>query len=159
MRRITIIFILSIFNQLLYAQVKSTDELFQTAMKLDSLVFKEGFNKCNPSHYNDIISNDLEFYHDIGGITLGKEAFIASVKNNICSIPGKIKRELVPGSMKVYPLYNNKTLYGFIQEGDHEFFENNNGKWNRTGKAKFTHLWIFDHNQWKLKRVLSYDHR
>lgn len=158
MRRIKMIFLLSIFSPMLYAQVKTTDGLYQTAKKLDSLVFEEGFNRCNPSHYDSIISNDLEFYHDVGGVTKGKEAFVTSVKNNICSTPGKVKRELISGSMKVYPLYSNKKLYGFIQEGDHEFFENHKGQWNKTGRAKFTHLWILEDDQWKLKRVLSYDH-
>lgn len=58
---------------MLFSQVEASDELYRTAKKLDSLVFDEGFNKCNPSHYNSIISNDLEFYHDVGGITSGKE--------------------------------------------------------------------------------------
>lgn len=60
--------------------------------------------------------------------------------------------------MKVYPLYNNNVLYGFIQEGDHEFFHNNNGKWENPGRVKFTHLWILEGKEWKLKRVLSYAH-
>ncbi|RXM51489.1 MULTISPECIES: DUF4440 domain-containing protein [unclassified Chryseobacterium] len=158
MRRAYIFIFLSFFSQCIYSQVKNTDDLYLTAKKLDSLIFKEGFNKCNPSHYNTIISDDLEFYHDVGGVSKGKEAFVASVKNNICSTPGKVKRELIPNSMLVYPMYNNKTLYGFIQEGNHEFFENTNGKWNKTGQAKFTHLWILENNQWKLKRVLSYNH-
>ena len=25
--------------------------------------------------------------------------------------------------------------------------------------AKFIHLWILEDNQWKLKRILSYDHK
>lgn len=158
MRRTYIFIFLCFFSQITYSQVKNTDELYLTAKKLDSLLFNEGFNKCNPSHYNTIISDDLEFYHDVGGITKGKEAFVTTVKKNICGIPGKVKRELVPNSMKVFPLYSNKVLYGFIQEGDHEFFLNDNGKWNKTGRAKFTHLWISENNQWKLKRVLSYDH-
>jgi hypothetical protein len=159
MRRIKIVLFLSVISQMFYSQVKTTDELYQTAKKLDSLVFNEGFNKCDSSHYDSIISNDLEFYHDVGGITSGKEAFITSIKNSVCSAPGKVKRVLVPGSMKVYPLYKDKVLYGFIQEGDHEFFHNNNGKWENPGRAKFTHLWILEGKQWKLKRVLSYAHQ
>ncbi|WP_292008171.1 hypothetical protein [Chryseobacterium sp.] len=54
------------FSQNLYSQVKNTDELYKTAQKLDSLIFKEGYNQCNLSHYDSIISNDLEFYHDKG---------------------------------------------------------------------------------------------
>ncbi|GAB0156745.1 hypothetical protein CHRYSEOSP005_20120 [Chryseobacterium sp. Alg-005] len=158
MRKIQILMILSLFSQLMYSQVKPTDELYKTAKKLDSLIFDIGFNKCDLSHYNSIVSNDLEFYHDKGGITSGKEAFIASIKNNICGGPNKVKRELVPNSMKVYPLYNNNVLYAFIQEGEHDFFEFVNGKWNKGSRAKFTILWILEGKDWKMKRVLSYDH-
>jgi hypothetical protein len=65
---------------------------------------------------------------------------------------------MVPGSMKVYPLYNNNVLYAFIQEGEHDFAEFYKGKWNKGSRAKFTILWILDNKNWKMKRVLSYDH-
>ncbi|WP_449401199.1 hypothetical protein [Chryseobacterium wanjuense] len=83
MRKIQIVFLL-ILGQIAYSQVKTTDELYKTAKKLDSLIFDIGFNTCDLSHYDSIISNDLEFYHDKGGITSGKDAFTASIKNNIC---------------------------------------------------------------------------
>lgn len=158
MRKIQILLLL-ILSQIAYSQVKNTDELYKTAKKLDSLIFDIGFNKCDLSHYDSIISEDLEFYHDIGGVTLGKKAFITSAKNNICGSPNKLRRELVANSMKVYPLYKDKTLYGLIQEGNHDFFFSENGTWKKGGRAKFTHLWVLENNQWKLKRVLSYDHQ
>lgn len=157
MRKIQILFLLMV-SQIVFSQVKNTDELYKTAKKLDSLIFDVGFNKCDLSHYDSIVSNDLEFYHDKGGITSGKEAFKASIKNNICGGPNKVKRELIPNSMKVYPLYNNNVLYAFIQEGEHDFAEFYNGKWNKGSRAKFTILWILDGKDWKMKRVLSYDH-
>jgi hypothetical protein len=129
MRKIQIL-VLLILSQIVYSQVKNTDELYKTAKKLDSLIFDIGFNKCDLSHYDSIISDDLEFYHDKGGITSGKAAFTASIKNNICGGPNKVKRELVPNTMKVYPLYNKNVLYGFIEEGEHDFFEYFNNKCN-----------------------------
>lgn len=158
MRKIQFFLILSFFSQMVYSQVKTTDELYKTAKKLDSLIFDIGFNKCDLSHYKSIVSNDLEFYHDKGGITSGEKAFTASIKNNICGGPNKVKRDLVPNSMKVYPLYSNNVLYAFIEEGEHDFFEFSNGKWNQGSRAKFTILWILEDKQWKMKRVLSYDH-
>lgn len=157
MRKIHILLLL-VFSQFIYSQVKETDELYKTAKKLDSLIFDVGFNKCDHSHYDSIISDDLEFYHDIGGVTLGKKAFITSAKNNICGSKNKLKRELIANSMKVYPLHKDKTLYGLIQEGNHNFFFIEDGVWKKAGQAKFTHLWILENNQWKLKRVLSYNH-
>ncbi|MGN7759255.1 nuclear transport factor 2 family protein [Chryseobacterium sp. 22532] len=158
MRKIQFFLILSFVSQMVYSQVKTTDELYKTAKKLDSLVFDVGFNKCDLSHYKSIVSKDLEFYHDKGGITSGEPAFTASIKNNICGSRNKVKRDLVPNSMKVYPLYNNNVLYAFIEEGEHEFFEFSNDKWNQGSRAKFTILWILEDKQWKMKRVLSYDH-
>lgn len=158
MRKIQFLILLSFLSPFLFSQVKTTDELYKTAKKLDSLIFDVGFNKCDLSHYDSIISNDLEFYHDKGGITSGKEAFTASIKNNICGGPNKVRRELVPNSMKVYPLYNNKVLYAFIQEGEHDFAELTNGKWKKGSRAKFTILWILEDKDWKMKRVLSFDH-
>ncbi len=157
MRKIQILLLL-ILSQIIYSQVKNTDELYKTAKKLDSLIFDIGFNQCDLSHYDSIVSDDLEFYHDKGGITSGKAAFVASIKNNICGGPNKVRRELVPNSMKVYPLYNNNVLYAFIQEGEHDFAEFYKGKWNKGSRAKFTILWILDGKDWKMKRVLSYDH-
>lgn len=158
MRKIQFFLILSFFSQMIYSQVKTTDELYKTAKKLDSLIFDIGFNTCDLSHYKSIVSDDLEFYHDKGGITSGEKAFTASIKNNICGGPNKVRRDLVPNSMKVYPLYNNNVLYAFIEEGEHDFFEFSNGKWNQGSRAKFTILWILEDKQWKMKRVLSYDH-
>lgn len=60
--------------------------------------------------------------------------------------------------MKIYPLYNNNVLYAFIQEGEHDFAEFYKGKWNKGSRAKFTILWILEDKNWKMKRVLSYDH-
>ncbi|MFN1215357.1 nuclear transport factor 2 family protein [Chryseobacterium kwangjuense] len=158
MRKIHLLLILGFFSQTIYSQVKTTDELYKTAQKLDSLIFDVGFNKCDLSHYKSIVSDDLEFYHDKGGITSGEKAFTASIKNNICGGPNKVRRDLVPNSMKVYPLYKNNILYAFVQEGEHEFYKFSNGKWVKGSRARFTILWILDDKQWKMKRVLSFDH-
>ncbi|WP_080780161.1 nuclear transport factor 2 family protein [Chryseobacterium phocaeense] len=158
MRKIHLLLILVFFSQTMYSQVKTTDELYKTAKKLDSLIFDVGFNQCDLSHYKSIVSDDLEFYHDKGGITSGEKAFTASIKNNICGNSNKVRRDLVPNSMKVYPLYNNNVLYAFVQEGEHEFYEFSNGKWVKGSRARFTILWILEDKQWKMKRVLSFDH-
>ena len=60
------------------------------------------------------IDDNVEFYHDQGGVTLGRAALVDSVKNNIC---GKVTRELVPSSLQVYPMKG----YGAIEMGTHLF--------------------------------------
>jgi len=67
------------------AQVEKSSELFKTIQKMDKILFENGFNKCIISDMESYISNDLEFYHDKGGITKTKESFLSTIKKNICS--------------------------------------------------------------------------
>jgi len=143
------------------AQVEVTSELYKTLKTNDSLLFDVGFNTCNLSAFENLLAEDLEFYHDKGGITESKKAFIETFKNGICKSPTfKSRRELVAGSLEVFPLFNNGILYGALQKGVHRFFESANGQPESQGStAKFTHLWLKEGSQWTLKRVLSYDHQ
>jgi len=132
------------------SQVNKNSELFKTLKANDSILFYEGLNKCNIDIMVTLISDDFEFYHDIGGIDKSKDAFINNIKNGPCN-SGTLenKRALIKGSLEVYPLYENKKLYGAIQSGKHRFGNT---------IAKFTHLWILTNNEWKITRVLSYNH-
>jgi hypothetical protein len=58
--------------------------------------------------------DDVEFYHDQGGVTLGKANLSDSVKKNIC---GKVTRELVPGTLEVHHMKG----YGAVEMGVHAF--------------------------------------
>ena len=143
------------------AQVKKDSELFLTLKRNDSLLFESGFNRCEISSFEHLISNDLEFYHDQGGLTTNKADFLTNVRNNICSSPNKKPiRKLREKSLEVYPLYQNQQLYGAIQKGEHDFFIKEPGrKAYQTSTAKFTHVWLLKDGNWILKRVLSYDHK
>lgn len=142
------------------AQVETSSELYKTLKKNDSLIFDSAFNECKTSDLTALIAEDIEFYHDTGGIDIGKEPFLESVKQGICGNPAvRPYRELIKGSLQVFPLKNNGTLYGAIQKGDHNFYLKENGKTRPTVTAKFTHLWILENKKWTLKRVLSYDHQ
>ena len=139
------------------AQINKNSELFKTLKSKDSIIFERAFNKCELKKLNPIIADNFEFYHDVAGIQ-NKEQFMNSIKNNICTNPGYLKRELVKNSIEVFALNNNGKLYGAIQKGKHTFLENNNFNEKIVGIANFTHLWILENKQWKLKRVLSYNH-
>lgn len=145
----------------LLAQVATNSELFQTLKKHDSLLFEAGFNNCEISAFEHFIAQDLEFYHDQGGLTTNKEDFLKNVRNNICSSPTKKPiRKLDLESLQVFPLYSNGKLYGAIQKGRHDFFIREPGKeLYQTSTALFTHVWLLKDDKWILKRVLSYDHR
>lgn len=151
--------LMSFSNQ---AQGGKDSELYNTLKSNDSLLFEVGFNQCNLNKFEDLMAKDLEFYHDKSGATNSLSNFLEALKTGICNPSNtfKARRELIKGSLEVYPLYNNGILYGAIQTGEHRFFEKQENQQEKAGSvAKFTHLWILDNNQWKLKRILSYNHQ
>lgn len=130
-------------------------------IQMDSLLFERGFNHSDTASISPLIMDDLEFYHDKYGITSGKTNFLQSIVD-IAALPFKVTRKLVVESVEVFPMYidNGAAMYAAIQSGTHEFYQQLEGEGAQlTGTARFTHLWILDGNRWKLKRVLSYDHR
>lgn len=144
-----------------YCQVEKNDPLYKTIIAKDSLLFSEGFNKCNMIPFEELIADNFEFYHDKSGSTLSKRKFISDLKNGLCSNPESYtsNRRLIKNSTKIYPLYNNEMLYGAIQNGSHTFFESNNKQpFLERSTAKFTSLWLIENDTWVLKRTLSFDH-
>ena len=143
-----------------FCQLEKSDTLYIELKVLDSLLFEEGFNKCRLSVVDSVVSANFEFYHDQNGIQ-DKPLFLKGFKESLCSTPErKPIRKLVKGSLDVFPLYNEGILYGAIQNGVHEFYIKEPKKeLYKTNIAPFTSLWIIEKNQWKLKRVLSYDHQ
>ena len=124
-----------------------SDTLFKTIESLDTQLF-DAYNHCDLARLGAMVADDLEFYHDQAGLSVGKAPFLAAIKENIC---GKVQRTLVPGSMEVYPLKG----YGAVQLGVHRFHHPND---NGVGEAKFVMLWQNKDGAWKVTRVISYDH-
>jgi len=127
-----------------------TDQLFRTIAALDSALF-DAFNRCDLEKFGTFFIDDVEFYHDQGGVTLGRQSLTESVKTNIC---GKVSRELVPGTLEVYPMNG----YGAIEMGVHRFHHPKAEATEPVGEGKFVHLWQNKDGAWKITRVLSYDH-
>jgi len=142
------------------SQVDPTSDLYITLQKQDSTFFERGFNQCDTEYLKKMISNDLRFYHDQSGIQ-DRELFFDNVERNICANPQqKPIRKIKEGSLIVFPLYDNGNLYGAIQHGVHHFYIREKGKEDRfTSTARFTHVWILEEGVYKLREVLSYDHR
>lgn len=150
-----------------FSQEAKSSELYKTIMSKDSIIFNIGFNTCDMSQSENLFSDSLEFYHDKGGLS-NKSEFLKTFKSGLCGSPEtfKSRRELVNGSTEIFPLYKNGVLYGAIQNGVHQFYETNAQKGKPllkenerlVGVARFTHVWVLENNNWKLKRILSYDH-
>jgi hypothetical protein len=129
--------------------IKSQEELTRAVTALDKELF-DAYNTCNIDKLGTLVADDLEFYHDKTGLAVGKQVFLDAIKNNIC---GKVTRELVPGTLEVYPLHG----YGAVEIGVHRF--HHPGTQNDVvGEAKFVTLWQYKDGAWKITRAISYDH-
>jgi len=128
---------------------KELDGLFKTVEALDTQLF-DAYNHCDLATMDAMVADDLEFYHDQTGLSVGKAPFIAAIKQNIC---GKVERTLVPGSMKVYPLKG----YGAAEIGVHRFSHPGHPD-DGVGEAKFVTLWQNKDGVWKVTRAISFDH-
>lgn len=126
------------------------EELYQEIAKQDSLLFN-AFNRRDIDLFKTMFTEDLEFYHDKGGLT-GYEHTIDFLKTTAQG-NNQLKRELVKGSLEVYPIPG----YGAMEIGMHRFCHLDNGKQD-CGTFKFVHIWQKKDNQWKITRVVSYDH-
>jgi hypothetical protein len=140
------------------SKIPASRQLFSELAVKDRELFDTIFNKCDVDRLGELITEDFEFYHDKSGQVAksGKE-FVDSIRN-LCErqntgIDHRARRVLVRNSLAVYPLNN----YGAVQMGVHRFYPLIKGKSNEI--AKFTHLWKKENGEWRLARVLSYDHK
>jgi hypothetical protein len=125
----------------------SDEQLTQTIKKLDAEVF-DAYNKCELEKFGSYFTEELEFYHDSGGLTnRTRQSLVDAVKKNIC---GKVHRELV--SVEVYPLRG----YGAVEVGVHRF--THPGIDNEMGEAQFVQVWQNNDGKWQMTRVISFDH-
>jgi ketosteroid isomerase-like protein len=129
--------------------IAQPDPLFQTIQSLDTKLF-DAYNHCDLNTLGAMVSDNLEFYHDQTGLSVGKGPFLAAIKQNIC---GKVERALLPATLEVYPLKG----YGAVEIGIHRFHHPGRPE-DGMGDAKFVTLWQNKDGQWKVTRVISYDH-
>lgn len=126
------------------------DPLLKTIQSLDAELF-DAYNHCDLEKFGSLLADDVEFYHDKTGFSPGRQALVDGVKNNIC---GKVTRELVPGTLEIYPIAN----FGAVEIGVHRFHHPGHESTEGAGEAKFIHLWQYKESRWKLTRAISYDH-
>lgn len=118
--------------------------------------FWQAYNACDMRKMGEMLTPDVEFYHDKTGLTVTREALIESLRKGPCANPGMhLRREAVDASLEFHPL---KGGYAILS-GRHRFYVQEAGKPEHLdGEAKFTSVWKFADGQWRMHRVLSYDH-
>ena len=122
--------------------------------------FWKAYNACDVPAMAGFFTEDVEFYHDRGGVTLGHPSMVSTLRQSLCGNPdSRLRREAVDGTVKVFPLKKDDVVYGAILSGEHVFYVRQKGKPEfLDGRAKFMDLWTLKDGVWKMSRVLSYDH-
>lgn len=131
------------------AVVKET-ALYKKIFTLDSALFA-AYNSKNLAVMKTFFTKDLEWYQDNGGLIGFDQVF-----TNFQSIFNRdytLTRSLIKETLEVHPIEG----YGAIEVGNHQFKHIENGKLE-TGTFKFLMIWKNENGNWKISRVISYDH-
>lgn len=128
-------------------------ELYDSIAFLDS-VFFNAFNTKNLDKLKLLLADNLEFYHDLGGVT-DYDQNIDAFKKTFES-ERRVRRELVNGTLEVYPIKD----YGAIETGTHRFYATEKGQQEKlSSEAKFVQVWLKKDGVWKITRIISYGHQ
>jgi len=125
-------------------------ELFSKVANLDSSLFA-AYNSKNLDLMKTYFTKDLEWYQDNGGL-IGYEKVFSNFQS-IFNRDYSLTRNLIKESLEVHPIEG----YGAIEIGKHQFKHIENGKLE-IGTFKFLMIWKNDNGNWKITRVISYDH-
>jgi Domain of unknown function (DUF4440) len=115
------------------------------------------YNTCDLVKVETFFADDVEFFHERGGLITTRKSVMEVMKNNLCGDgSNRVRRELVKGSLEVHPINN----YGAVEIGEHRFYLTQKGQKEKLdGIGKFVNLWQRKDGQWRMTRVLSYGFR
>ena len=111
----------------------------------------DAFNTCDIDTMAMMFSKDLEFYHDIAGLS-GYESTMKVTRDN-CERKLGLQRTLLKEGTEISPLGE----FGAMQKGKHRFCHMNNGV-EDCGIFDFMHIWKKQGETWTIHRVISYNH-
>jgi hypothetical protein len=117
---------------------------------MDSLLFA-AYNNRDLEKMKPFFSPALELYQDNDGVK-GFDQVMQGFKS-LLSRDYVLHRELVKGSMEVYPIKG----FGAIQTGSHQFCHVENGQLE-CATFKFLNIWEKTAAGWQIKRLVTYDH-
>jgi ketosteroid isomerase-like protein len=129
------------------AQVEAADTAFWTA-----------FNRCDAGAMTPEFTDDVEFYHDKTGLTVGRPAVVRSMIEGPCGDPShiRLRREAVAASPRFDLLAGDFAML----TGEHRFLSSRDGgDFRHDGIARYIELWRKTAAGWQMRRVISYDHR
>lgn len=127
-------------------------ELETTILRMDS-IFWTAYNACDVDVMMSFVADQIEFYHDKGGVLNSRADLSKAMKAGLCSSgANEIERRPVAGTIKVFPIAG----VGAILRGQHTFHGKKSSE--DDGIAYFFHFWKFTEGDWKMTRIFSYDH-
>lgn len=148
---ITVLFCTSVsaqtHNELAIPEYVAVDMPLHEAIVAMDNTFFTAYNQCDMETQAAIYAEEIEFFHDKGGLMTSKNDILAATERYIC---GKVTRELVAGSVEVYPIAN----YGAVEIGFHKFY-NNQEPDAPSIPSKFIMMWHEVEGQWRISKVIS----
>ena len=132
------------------------EELLTTISSLDHAFF-EAYNKCELTKIESLFTSDVEFYHEKRGQLTSRQSVMDALSKSLCGDKNnRVRRELVEGSLQVYPIDN----YGALAVGEHRFYLTQAGQKEKLdGIGRFANLWQLRDGEWRMSRVFSYGFR
>ncbi len=124
--------------------------LYNKIKALDSSLFS-AYNQQDLTKMKNYFTKDLEWYEDNGGL-LNLETVSAKFQA-IFNKRDKITSELIKETLEVFPIKD----YGAIENGQYRFKHLEKGEL-KVGIFRFLIIWKNDRGNWKITRVVSFDH-
>jgi Domain of unknown function (DUF4440) len=119
--------------------------LYKKIVSLDACL-TDACNRNNEHEIGSFFSDNLLFYRDNQPSPLDKRAFIGEMKRTVL---GQARREVVMGSIHVYPVKG----YGAMEIGLQRFA----GGHTKLGAAgKFVMLWRNEGGNWKVTQIVNF---
>jgi hypothetical protein len=133
-----------------YAQFKPDNQALYDSIVHEDSVFFGAYNTCivHLQEYADFYADNLEFYHDKGGVMFSKADVVEATRKNVC---GHTTRTLVPGSLEVYPIAG----FGAIEIGFHTFANSQDPPNTPHHAGRFVVIWHHTNGKWLITRVIS----
>jgi Domain of unknown function (DUF4440) len=122
--------------------------LFEAITRMDRHLFN-AFNAHNVDRLMSLASKNVELYQENDGLKNYEEC-ITEFKDMFAH-DSDIRRELVEGTVEVYPIGG----YGALEVGQHRFCHTQNGK-EDCGVFGFAVLWQKTDDSWKVSRLVNY---
>lgn len=128
------------------AYVPIDKEVYDIIVAMDKEYF-DAYNSCDMQKQASLYLEDLELFHDKGGLSTSKQEVLSDIEKYIC---GKVTRTLITGSIEVYPIKD----FGAIEIGYHKFYNNQEPDAKSTA-SKFIMVWKKEDENWFISKVIS----